>query len=66
VALRVQAEFPFAELSKITASEAEGTEALSLVFDADPKFVFPVAFQFADAPPPTQYLDGLCTSISLM
>lgn len=52
----VLAVFPLAALSKITSSEAPGTDALSLVLDAVPQFVFPVAFQAADEPPPTQYL----------
>ena len=52
--LIVQAELPLAELSKVTVSPVVGTEALSLVLDAVPQFVFTVASQFAEEPPPTQ------------
>lgn len=40
--------------SKITASDVPGTLALSCVLLAVPQLVGPVAFQFADDPPPTQ------------
>jgi hypothetical protein len=42
--------------SKMTSSPTPGTEALSCVFDAEPQLVLPVADQFAEDPPPTQYL----------
>lgn len=40
----------------ITSSTLVGTEALSCTPEAVPQFVFPVAFQLLDEPPPTQYL----------
>lgn len=45
--------------SKNTSSPAPGTDASSCVLEAEPQFVSPVASQFVELPPPTQYLSAI-------
>ena len=52
-----------AVVSKNTSSVAAGTDWLPAPPDDPAQFVLPVAFQLALEPPPTQYLEKLCTII---
>ena len=63
-ALIVEALFPLP--SKNTSSLDPGTEALFAPPDVAAQFVFPVAFQLADAPPPTQYLSEIVTHLLIL
>ena len=56
---RVELLAPTPTPSKNTSSADPGTEALSCVLEAVPQFVFAVAFQLTEEPPPTQYLEAL-------